>query len=384
MNKRVLIGMSGGMDSAVAAALLKTQGYEVVGVHFQLQDPVDQGAARPGGCCMRQAHLAAVEKLCAQLEISLHVVNAKDDFHSEALDYFVHETLVGHTANPCVRCVGRIKVAGLIRKADQLHCNLVATGHYAKIVRNPDGSETNVLRSTDPKNDQSYFLFDLKQEQLARLITPLGDLLGTNVEKMARTFKLPVIEKKAEFQTCFVDDPDNAKIIEKNAPERYRPGGLIVSRDGQALGRHNGIYYYHLGQTRPPGVEKPEFIDKWVVGFDVKLNVVIVGDEKDLERSGLVAINCNWIGIQDFSRGIKATAKIGPNREPAECIITLLNNNSVLVDFKSPQRLIMPGQAIVFYQEEILIGGGWIEALTDPVTTKLSKRTAFVVSQAQT
>lgn len=379
MSKRVLVAMSGGMDSAVAAALLKTQGYDVVGLHIQFWDKTRMTERRPGGSCVAMTDPDVVEKLCEQLEIPFHLVNVRELYQHEIVDLFIHEAIQARRPNPCVRCNSRVKFAALLQKADDLRCDMVATGHYAKIVRNNDNTETNVYRATDRARDQTYFLFELTQEQLTRTLTPLGDLLEANVHRMAHTFGLPIAAKPDRLQTCFVDDQSFATMIEQSCPERYRPAGPIVDKDGRSLGRHNGLYRHYISEKNVISSANAEEAAMVVLGFDVKLNAVIVGPEKELFKKGLVATNCNWIGVLDFSRGIKAKTRMWVNQqENVDCTITLLGNNSVLVDFKKPQPLVLPGQAIVFYQEEIMIGGGWIEASTDPATTKLTKRQAFM------
>lgn len=381
MNKKILVGLSGGMDSAVAAALLKTQGYEVIGVHFQLWDKLDQEPKIMAACCSSTPTPDTIEKLCKELEISYHLVKVYEDFRYTVVDYIIHEALSGRLPNPCVHTNCRIKIAHLLKKAEELKCDYVATGHYAKVVHNADNTESNIYRATDRDRDQSHLLFDLKQNQLAKIMMPLGDLVETNIRKMANTFKVPLVEKPMTKSICYVDDSKYFEFIEKSAPDRYRPAGPIVSREGHILGRHNGLFRHRIGEYDPKGVEKPDNFSEYLIGVDVKFNAAIVGEEKELLKSGLVATNCNWIGQQDFTRGKTVHAKLGNNQtELAECQMTLLNTNAVLVEFRDPQRAIQLGQPIVFYQEDIMIGGAWIEILTEPVTTKLNKRHAYLSS----
>ncbi|MBI3555397.1 MAG: tRNA 2-thiouridine(34) synthase MnmA [Deltaproteobacteria bacterium] len=380
-NKRVLVALSGGMDSAVAAALLKTQGYEVIGLHMQFWDKTKIADIPPGGSCCRYVDPDKVAKVCAQLEISFQIMDAQEQFQNDVVDYMVHEYLMARVPNPCCKCNSTVKFDALLKKADELHCDLVATGHYAKVVRNAEGSESTLLRAVDREKDQTYYLFGLKQSQLARALMPLGDLLQSNVVKMAQTFGLPAEAKAAIQPICFVDNTGYREIVAACAPERYRPGGPIVDREGAMVGRHLGLFNYRVGQRKVLGADSPENSKKVVIGFDTRMNGLIVGDEPELYHSTLVATDCNWIGGQDFSRGMKVKARIrAHHHEEAACILTLLNNNSVHVEFEKPQLAIMSGQAIVFYQEDILVGGGWIDSLIPPVLSKLTKRQTFAVA----
>jgi tRNA-specific 2-thiouridylase len=209
---------------------------------------------------------------------------------------------------------------------------------------------------------------------------PLGDLLKGNVRKMAETFKLPVSDKPDSQEICFIDEGGYKEFVNERASDRYRPGGPIVTVEGHILGRHTGLFRYTVGQRKGLGLDKPEHQNFFVIGADLKMNALIVGPEKELMKTGLVATNCNWIGLIDFSKGVKAMAKIRSRHDEAACRITLLNNNSVMVEFDEPQRAITPGQAIVFYQDELVLGGGWIESLTEPVSTKLRTRQPIITA----
>ena len=368
------MAMSGGVDSAVAAALLKTQGYEVIGVHMQLWNQADAAQKKSGGSCCSIVDSNDARRVCDLLEIPFYVINARDQFKNDVIDYFVHEYLQARTPNPCVLCNNKLKFSYLIKKADELKCEYVATGHYAKVVHSADGGETSLYRATDRSKDQSYFLFGLKQPALSRTLMPLGDLLKTNVRKMANTFGLAVADKPDSQEICFIDEGGYKEFVENNSTDRYRPGGPIVTSEGHILGRHLGLFRYTIGQRKGLGLDRPEHQDFYVIGFDIKQNALIVGPEEFLMKSALVATNCNWIGAVDFIKGIRATAKIRSRHEEAECVITLLQNDSVRVDFDQPQRAITAGQAVVFYQGDLVLGGGWIEGLVEPVTTRMRAR----------
>lgn len=377
--KRVLVAMSGGVDSSVAAGLLKMQGFEVIGMHMQLWDQAEANIKKSGGSCCSIVDANDARRVCDELDIPFYVVNAREQFQHDVVDYFIHEYLQARTPNPCVMCNNKLKFSYLIRKADELKCAHVATGHYAKLVRNVDGTEVHLFKAVDRNKDQSYFLFGLRQEQLARAMMPLGDLLKSNVRKMADTFHLPVADKKDSQEICFIDEGGYKAFVQARATEHYRPGGPIVTEDGAILARHTGLYRYTIGQRKGLNLDKPEHQDFHVIGFDTRVNALIVGQEEKLYKKGLVATGCNWIGIQDFSKGLTCMARIRSRHEEAECSLTLLNNDSVLVEFTKPQRAITAGQAVVFYREDQMLGGGWIEALTEPVTTKLRSRGAAAI-----
>ncbi len=371
--QRVLVAMSGGVDSSVAAALLKMQGYEAIGIHMQLWDHSAKNLKKSGGSCCSVIDAEDARRVCEHLEIPFYVINAREQFEADVIDYFVHEYLQARTPNPCVMCNNKLKFSYLLKKANDLKCEWVATGHYAKVVRVSEFQQTHLYKATDKQKDQSYFLFGLKQPQLSRALMPIGDLLKSNVRKLAQTFHLPVADKKDSQEICFIDEGGYKEFIEKRTTNHYRRSGPIVEQEGTMLGRHTGLYQFTIGQRKGLGFDREEYKDHYVIGFDLNASALIVGPEKDLYKSNLIATNCNWIGQTDFAQGLNIRAKIRSRHTEATCKVTLLNNDSVLVEFAQPQRAITAGQAIAFYQDEQLLGGGWIETLTEPVKTKITQ-----------
>uniref|UniRef100_A0A831UBN3 tRNA-specific 2-thiouridylase MnmA n=1 Tax=Geobacter metallireducens TaxID=28232 RepID=A0A831UBN3_GEOME len=357
--KRIVVAMSGGVDSSVTAALLKEEGHEVIGISMQVWDYskfTARGGEKFDTCCsLDDIHDA--RRVAEQIGIPFYVVNFEEEFQRLVIDDFVDEYFRGRTPNPCVRCNQRVKFQLLLQKARELGADFLATGHYARIERGGDGL-FHLLRGDDPGKDQSYFLFTLTQEQLARVIFPLGGMTKPEVRQQAARFGLRVAEKGESQEICFVPDNDYVRFLEEERG-KGRLAGEIVDRAGNVLGRHGGTYRYTVGQRRGLGIAHPHPL--YVVGVDAERRQVIVGPKEELSALGLAAADVTWV-IPPAAETVEAACKIRYRHHPVPCTVTVLPGSRAEVRFREPERSVTPGQAVVFYHGDEVLGGGWIDA----------------------
>jgi tRNA-specific 2-thiouridylase len=356
--KRIVVAMSGGVDSSVTAALLQEQGHEVIGMTMQIWDYSTFTAAHGetfGTCCSLDDVYDA-RRVAEQLQIPFYVVNFEKDFQQQVIDRFCADYFAGRTPNPCVLCNQTLKFDLLLRRARELEADLLATGHYAQIIEGGTGGFT-LHKGVDEGKDQSYFLFTLTSEQMARVRFPLGGLRKEEVRAHAARFRLRVAEKAESQDICFVPDGDYVRFLEE-ARGAGTMDGEIVHVTGQVLGRHRGTYRYTIGQRRGLGIAWPRPL--YVVGIDAEMKRVLVGEEEHLERSELTLHGVNWPG-ESPAQPFTAACRIRYRHREVHVTITPLPNGRAHVRFAAPQRGVTPGQAAVFYDGDKVLGGGWIE-----------------------
>jgi tRNA-specific 2-thiouridylase len=347
--------MSGGVDSSATAALLLEQGYDVVGITLKLW-PQDCVSRAEDKCCGPQA-VTDARAVCHKLGIPYYLIDEAAEFQTRVIQYFANEYKAGRTPNPCVMCNQNLKFGRLIDRADQLGAHSVATGHFARLEPSADGRRTLLKRGRDGRKDQSYFLFSLRQDQLARAMFPLGEKTKTDTRAVARHCQLKTADKEESMEICFVPDKDYGKFLQQaKLVDRHR--GEIVNLQGQVLGHHDGIEFYTIGQRKGLGISSAKPL--YVVELDPVTNRVIVGDDTALERDEFVTERCNWIAFETPPETLEATVKIRYNHPGAAATITPLPGGRARVKLGIPQRAITPGQAAVFYQDDLVLGGGWI------------------------
>jgi tRNA-specific 2-thiouridylase len=351
---RVVVGMSGGVDSSTAAALLQQQGYEVIGITLKLW-PQDCLARAEDKCCGPQAVVDA-RAVCERLGIPFYLVDEADLFQKQVIAYFAEEYRAGRTPNPCVVCNEKLKFGTLLNRARQLGAQYVATGHYARVERREDGRVL-LRRGRDLRKDQSYFLFSLSQGQLAQTLFPLGGLSKADTRHTARGAELKTADKAESMEICFVPDNDYGWFLEQNGLAQRHPGE-IVDLSGRVLGQHHGIEFFTVGQRRGLRVAAPRPL--YVVDLDPVRNRVIVGDASALQRDTFVVERCNWIPFDQPSSPLQVLAKIRYNHPGTPATVTPIAGGQATVRLHVPQRAVTPGQASVFYQDDLVLGGGWI------------------------
>ena len=356
MRKKVVVGMSGGVDSSVAAYLLKQQGYDVVGVTMQIwQDESHEEIENKGGCC----GLSAVDdarRVAAMLDIPYYVMNFKSEFKRDVIDYFVREYLAGRTPNPCIACNRYVKWESLLTRSIQIGADYIATGHYARICELPNGRYA-IRNSVTAKKDQTYALYNLTQEQLKRTLMPIGDYTKEQVRKIAEDIGLMVAGKPDSMEICFVPDNDYASFIEKETGVTSVPGDF-VDVDGNVIGKHKGVIHYTVGQRKGLGIAlgKPAF----VVAIRPEQNQVVIGEDRDVYTERLYANNLNFMAVDDISEPVHVKAKIRYSHEGAYCTVRKIDSDTIECIFDQPVRAVTPGQAVVLYDGEYVLGGGTI------------------------
>lgn len=354
---KVVVGMSGGVDSSVAAWLLKEQGYDVIGVTMQIwQDEDTSTQEENGGCC----GLSAVDdarRVAWDLGIPYYVMNFKEEFKSSVIDYFVEEYQKGRTPNPCIACNRYVKWESLLKRSLDIGADYIATGHYAQIDKLPSGRYA-LKKSVTAAKDQTYALYNLTQEQLSRTLMPVGAYTKDQIREIAGQINLRVAHKPDSQEICFIPDNNYAEFIEENAGEKA-PEGNFVDLDGQVIGRHKGITHYTVGQRK--GLNLSMGHPVFVVEIRPETNEVVIGNGEDVFSNSLRAGHLNWMAIDGLhGQELQVTAKIRYSHKGALCTIREVEDGVVECNFTEAQRAITPGQAVVFYNGDYVVGGGTI------------------------
>ena len=352
---RIVVAMSGGVDSSVAAALLADDGYDVIGLSMQLYDQRESEASFGSCCTLDDLHDA--RRVAALLGFPHYIMNFERQFDEQVVSQFVRDYTAARTPIPCIRCNGDLKFTTLLDRARGLDAPTVATGHYARVELSQDGSYL-LKRGIDEAKDQSYFLFTLTQAQLACARFPLGTKRKPEVRAYAAAHALPVAHKPDSHEICFVPNGDYAAFVEQHALETPKPGP-IEDAAGHTLGRHDGVHRFTVGQRKGLGVSSP--IPLYVTALDATTGTVTVGPRHALEQTTLTASDVNWTSGQVPSGVQRIGAQIRHRHAAAAATVTARDGAKAVVEFDEPQPAITPGQAAVFYQGDTVIGGGWID-----------------------
>jgi tRNA-specific 2-thiouridylase len=361
---KILVAMSGGVDSSLTAVLLHQAGYEVIGVTMLTCQMRDVAAAKRSHPCCAPPNVEDACRVATQFGFQYHLLDLVAEFEKEIIAPFISEYLRGRTPNPCILCNQKVKLGILMEKARSYGAGEIATGHYAIVDYAPALKRFVLKRAKDPQRDQSYFLFSLSQEQLACFRTPLGNQTKLQTRELAKQFGLKVANKPQSQEICFIPDNDYRRFLRERigASETIREGD-IVNTHGDVIGRHKGTPFYTVGQRKGLGIAHPRPL--YVLNIDPARNVLVVGEEEGLFSRVLIASQPNWISIPGLNREIGVVAQIRYRHAPAPATVKPLDQNRVQVTFEKPQRAITPGQAAVFYDNDVLVGGAWIDEVIE-------------------
>lgn len=366
---RIAVAMSGGVDSSVAAAVLKAQGHDVVGLTMKLwvcsaanpdqaEHEADLAKRTRGDVCCSPEDVQDAKDVCASLGVPHYVLEMAEDFDRQVIDQFIDDYARARTPNPCVRCNERVKSKGLLNKARALGCERLATGHYARIDTDPRTGKYRLRTGLDSSKDQSYFLFPLTQEELACFHFPLGEVPKQEVRRVAQQLGLNVADKRESNEVCFITDNDHGRFLRERVPDLFKPGPVVFV-DGRIIGEHQGLIGYTIGQRKGLGVAWTEPL--YVVRLDQATNTVVLGPDPALYASGLEARDMHWISGEPVSGTAKTSAKIRYRTPASACTVEAEATGKALLRFDEPVRAVTPGQAVVLYDGDVVLGGGWIE-----------------------
>lgn len=347
-NKKILLGMSGGVDSSVAAILLKEQGYEVIGATMKMYD---------SKCGNFTADIDA-KKVCEQIGISHYTIDCKKEFEEHVINDFINCYKTCKTPNPCIECNKYLKFGVFYKKAIELGCDYISTGHYAKIEYSDKYNQYVMKKSDSEKKDQTYFMYGISKDVLSKIVLPLNNFTDKNdVRTIAEKHNLVTANKKDSQEVCFIPDNDYGSFLEKNLDKLPSKGNIVLT-DGTVLGEHKGLIYYTVGQRKGLGIAYKEPL--YVIKLDSDKNEVVVGEEKDLYSNTLKANELNFLLNIDLSKPIQVMVKVRFRAKEAKAVLSVNENNEAEVTFCEPQRAITPGQSVVFYIDDVVLGGGKI------------------------
>ncbi|MEW6328066.1 MAG: tRNA 2-thiouridine(34) synthase MnmA [Thermodesulfobacteriota bacterium] len=344
--KRIAVALSGGIDSTVAAALLKEEGYDIFALHMLIPTAGMAVCAEKAGAVARR------------LNIPFYTVDVEKPFTEEVIHYFIDEYLHGRTPNPCVVCNRQIKLGVLLEKAISLGAKKIATGHYARVTYNEESGRFILRKGSDRTKDQSYFLSTLSQEQLARILLPLGEMSKTEVKDYASRLGLKYLSERESQEVCFIPHGDYKKFLLRRLPPGLANSGDIVDTKGRILGKHQGIFNFTIGQRR--GLGLPDTTPFYVLGFNIEKKEVIIGKKEDLYRQDCMVEKVNWVSIREIMQALEVKTRIRYKHREAPAILTPVDAATVRVRFLEPQKAITPGQVAVFYKGDVVVGGGFI------------------------
>ena len=351
---KVVVGMSGGVDSSVAAFLLREAGYQVIGITMKVW-PQDCISRAEDKCCGPQA-VADARGVAHDLGIPHYVIDEAEEFEKVVIDYFKSEYQQGRTPNPCVMCNEKLKFGNLLTRANALGAVKVGTGHYARVEKL--GFRWVLRKAADPRKDQTYFLFSLSQRQLEHTLMPLGNMAKPEVRALAKKLGLKVYDKEDSQEICFVPGNDYGAFLKSHMGEQEFHPGDIVHRDGRVLGKHEGIEYFTVGQRKGIGLSHPTPL--YVLDIDPATSRVVVGDDGDLWNEKFEVDRVIWSAVESCEDGRDVSVKVRHSHAGAAAKIFNVGPNRVRVEWSEPQRAITPGQAAVFYDQDLVLGGGWI------------------------
>jgi len=355
MRKRVVAAMSGGVDSSVAAAVLKERGFEVIGITMQIWE-----RSRDWGGCCGTDNIEDAKKVAYRLGISHYVLDFREIFREKVIADFCEEYKQGRTPNPCIRCNQYVKFGALFKKAKELGADYVVTGHYARIEYDEGRGKYLLKKGVDSKKDQSYVLYTMTQEQLKHTLLPLGEFTKEKVRETASELGLPVAGKPESQEICFIPNDNYRDFLQSYMQEEAEPGN-IMDKTGKIIGEHRGVLFYTIGQRKGLGISAKEPL--YVLAIDKANNSIVVGRKEDVYASELIAGSLNYISTERPEGRLKVKAKIRYLHQPSEAVVIPIDGKEARVKFKEPQWAVTPGQAVVFYNGDTVIGGGTIKRM---------------------